>query len=65
MQAIFYVAAFLVSFTVSNAIEDGNTWKKVTGKDAQITEQAQRPADEPSGDSSQSAVWVFPSLGNL
>ena len=65
MQALFYVAAFLVSFTVSNAIENGETPEQAKNTDAQNIAQIQRPADEQTDVSPQPSVWVLPSLGSL
>ena len=64
MQATIYVAAFLVSFGLGKAIDDGTAPEQAKQSEAQRIEQVQRP-DLPENNSAEPAAWVLPSLGTL
>ncbi len=65
MQALFYVATFLVSFAVGKAIDDGKTLQQAKEGHTQSTEEVQSSADAQTDSSSESAAWVFSSFGTL
>ncbi len=65
MQTIIYLAAFLVSFGLGRAIDNGKAPEQAKKSEAQRIEQVQRPADAQEDNSNEPVAWLLPSLGTL